>query len=232
MRDWLRLLCVGTALAATACTLQNESVPPDQLMSEFQAGKPVLSCRQDCALAWGNNAQKVANLDITAQWRDSALLVMQIGYESDLTYYYLGHAAENMGYLQAAETYYRTAERISVTDMSCHQAELNTQAILGVPVSACGGYVFPDALYPHLQVVEAELAAPSTPSPSPTHRKRVAHKPASTAAASSGGNSGFVVPAATAAPASGSGFVEPAPTASTAPASASGGFAVPPPASH
>jgi hypothetical protein len=231
MRDWHRLLCIGTALAATACTLQNESVPPDQLMSEFQAGKPVLSCRQDCSLAWSNNAQKVANLDITGQWRDSALLVMQIGYESDLTYYYLGHAAENMGYLQAADTYYRTAERISVTDMSCHQNEVNAQAILGVPVSACGGYVFPDALYPHLQVVEAELAAPSAPPP-PPHRKRVAHKPASTPAASSSGNPGFVVPTSTAAPANGSGFVEPAPTASAAPAGASGGFAVPPPASH
>jgi hypothetical protein len=232
MRNWLRSLCVGTALAGAACTLQNETVPPDQLMSELQAGKPVLTCRADCSLAWGNNSQKAATLDATAQYRDLAILVMQIGFESDLTYYYLGHAAENLGYLQAADTYYRTAERLSVTDMSCHQAEAATQAMLGIAVSACGGYVFPDALYPHLQVVEAALAGQSaSPEPAP-HRKRVAHKPASTPAANSGGSGGFVVPTPTAAPAGGSGFVEPAPTASAAPAGASGGFAVPPPASH
>jgi hypothetical protein len=70
----------------------------------------------------------------------------------------------------------------------------------------------------------------------PTHhvKRRVAHKPSTPAASSSGqaSGSGFVVPTPTAAPAGGSGFVEPAPTASAAPASASGSFAVPPPASH
>jgi hypothetical protein len=35
---------------------------------------------------------------------------MQIGYEDDLTYYDLGSTAENLGYLQAAQRYYRTAE--------------------------------------------------------------------------------------------------------------------------
>ena len=42
MRSWLRLTCIG-ALAATAaagCTLKNVNVPPDQLMSQVQAGQP------------------------------------------------------------------------------------------------------------------------------------------------------------------------------------------------
>ncbi len=136
--------------------MKNAAVPPEQLMSELQAGQPVLDCRADCGLAWANNRQQAAALDATAQWRQLALLVMQIGYMDDLTYYYLGRAAENLGYLQPAQRYYRIAEQISVTNMSCHQGEVDAQDALGIPVSECNGYVFPDALYPHLEVVESQ----------------------------------------------------------------------------
>jgi hypothetical protein len=228
MREGLRWLSLGAALLATGCTMKNASVPPDRLMAEFQAGQPILDCRADCALAWSNNRQNVANMDLTGRWRDLALLVMQIGYEDDLAYYYLGRAAENLGYLQAAQRYYRTAEKLSVTDMSCRHGELQAQAVLGIPVSQCGGYSFPDVLYPHLAVVEQELAAQSAPEPSTTHRarKRVVHKPAPATAASANAGGSFAVPAPSAAPAGGSGFVEPAAAAG------GGGFAVPPPASR
>jgi hypothetical protein len=240
VRNWLRLVCIGAAASATVagCTMKNASVPPAQLMSELQAGQPMLDCRADCGLAWGNNRQNAAVLDATGRWQELALLVMQIGYMDDLTYYYLGHAAENLGYLQAAQRYYRIAEQIAVTNMSCHQGEVDAEATLGIPVNECAGYVFPDALYPHLEVVEARLAALSAPS-EPTRpyrtKRRVARKPSPqkpTAAAGSGqaSGSGFVVPAPTAAPAAGSGFVEPAPAATAATTSGSG-FVQPAPSS-
>jgi hypothetical protein len=229
MRIWHRIACVGGLALGTAaaCTMENATVPSAQLMQEFQAGQPMLNCRTDCSLSWGNNREKVKLLDATGQWQDLALLVMQIGYMDDLSYYYLGRAAENLGYLQAAQRYYRIAERISVTQMSCRQGEANVQATLSVSVNLCDGYDFPDALYPHLQVVESRLAELSTPSePTPSHhvKKKVVHKPSSTTAASASGSgqaagsvqaagSGFVVPTPTAAPAGGSGFVQPAPTA-------------------
>ncbi len=138
---------------------------------------------------------------------------MQIGYMDDLTYYYLGHAAENLRYLQPAQKYYRIAEQISVTNMSCSQGEADAEAILGVAVNQCNGYTFPDALYPHLETVEAQLAAMSNiPPPPPTpHKRRVVRKssPHTPAAAASSG----------AGQTSGSGFVVPTPTAG-APASA------------
>jgi hypothetical protein len=224
-------LKIATVAALAACAMQNANVPPAQLMSELQAGQPMLDCRADCGFSWGDNRQQAATLDAAGQWRQLALLVMQIGYMNDLTYYYLGHAAENLGYLQAAQKYYRIAEKLSVTEMSCHQAEVNLEN-MGIPQNVCSGYVFPDALYPHLEVVESQLAAPSAPSgPSPTHhvKRRVVRKPSSpTTAATSGSSqsagSEFVVPTPTATPSGSSGFVEPAPAAS----SSSDQFAIPP----
>ncbi len=239
MRIWLRLLFVGAVASGVgACTMKNAGVPPEQLMSELQAGQPVLDCRADCGLAWANNRQQAAVLDATGQWRQLALLVMQIGYMDDLTYYYLGHAAENLGYLQPAERYYRIAEQISVTNMACHQGEVDAEAALGIPVSECNGYVFPDALYSHLETVESQLAAVTgAPPPPPTpHKRRVARRPshptAAVASAHAGQASGanFVVPTPSAAPASGSGsgFVEPASTSGGAGSTSSDQFAIPP----
>jgi hypothetical protein len=243
MHIGIRMACIGAAATATlaACTMKNATVPPEQLLSELQAGQPMLDCRADCSFAWASNRQQAAVLDATGQWQQLALLVMQVGYMDDLTYYYLGHAAENLGYLQPAEKYYRIAEQISVTNMSCSQGEADAQAVLGVPVNQCNGYTFPDALYPHLETVESQLAALSNvPPPAPIrHRRRVVHKaspqtPSVTASASGSqaSGSGFVVPTPTAGvPASGSGFVEPAPTATAASstaAAASDQFAIPP----
>ena len=163
----------------------------------------------------------MATLDATGQWKDSALLVMQIGYMDDLSYYYLGHGAENLGYLQAAQRCYRIAERLSVTQMSCAQGEANIATTLGLPANLCDGYSFPDALYPHLEVVEARLAALSAPvaSTPPTRTKRLVRRPPSqtpTATSAPGPSQtpamGFVEPAPTATPASAGGFVEPTPS--------------------
>ena len=103
MRDWFRLVSIGAAVSAMliACTMQNANVPPAQLMSELQAGQPILDCRNDCLFAWNDNRQRAAALDATDRWQELALLVMQIGYMNDLSYYYLGRAAENLGYLSS-----------------------------------------------------------------------------------------------------------------------------------
>ncbi len=123
MGAWLRMACIGGfSLAATAgCTLKNVNVPPAELMRQVQAGQPMLDCRADCSGAWGQNHQQVRILDATGRWQDLALLVAQIGYMNDLSYYYLGH-------WQAAQRYNRIAERLSVGPMSCHQAEVDVQA--------------------------------------------------------------------------------------------------------
>jgi hypothetical protein len=230
--DWLRHACIGalTAALATACTMKNVNVPPDELMREFQAGQPMLDCRADCSLALEANRQKLRTLDATGRWQELALLVMQIGYMDDLTYYYLGRAAENLGYLEAAQRYYRIAERISVTQMSCHQNEVNAATNLGLPTNFCEGNVFPDALYPHLEVVEARLASLSAPAADAAPRTRtkrlVRRQPSQTPTAASTAGSTPSAPASNQTPASG--FVEPPPTATATSAS---GFVEPAPSS-
>jgi hypothetical protein len=229
---WLRVSCIGllTSVVFNACTMKNANVPPDELMRQLQAGQPMLDCRNDCLFAWGQNRQQAAALDATGRWQDLALLVMQIGYMNDLTYYYLGRAAENLGYLQAAQRYYRIAERLSVTQMSCHASEVGVEQMFGNRINVCDGYAFPDALYPHLEVVEARLAALSAPAAEATPQTRtkrlVRRQPSQTPTATSTAGSASSAPATTQTPASG--FVEPGPAAT--PTSASG-FVEPPPSS-
>ena len=74
------------------------------------------------------------------------MLVMQIGYVNDLTYYYLGRAAEGLGYRDAAKTYYQISERLTVSGKACN----------GEGATSCNGEVFPAGAQAQL----VELAVP------------------------------------------------------------------------
>ena len=224
MRACLRMVCIGvlTVAAMTGCTMKNANVPPDELMRQFQAGQPMLDCSmEECGLGWMQNRQKAELLEATGRWQELALFVMQIGFMDDLTYYYLGRAAQELGYLQAAQRYYRIAERLSVTELACGNR----------PHNICNGHVFPDQLYPHLEVVEARLAAISAPSEAPdqTRTRRVVRRQVPQASTSRSapptGQGATPASAAGSSPAPSSGFVEPAPAA----ASSSTDFFEPPP---
>ena len=224
MPNWLRLACIGvlTVAAMTGCTMKNANVPPDELMRQFQAGQPMLDCSmEECGLGWMQNRQKAELLEATGRWQELALFVMQIGFMDDLTYYYLGRAAQELGYLQAAQRYYQIAERLSVTELACGNR----------PHNICNGHVFPDQLYPHLEVVEARLAAISAPSEAPdqTRTRRVVRRQVPQASTSRSapptGQGATPASAAGSSPAPSSGFVEPAPAA----ASSSTDFFEPPP---
>ena len=158
MRNWLRVATM-VALATTvvtACTMKNANASIEKLMRLFQAGQPMLDCSvEECGLGWIHNLPNAAASEAAGRWQELALSVMRIGCLDDLRYYYLGRAAENLGYLQAAQCYYRIAGRLSVNQMACNKPQ--------VEVNICNAYIFPDALYPHLEVVEARLAAVSTP---------------------------------------------------------------------
>jgi hypothetical protein len=214
---WLRTCCIGllTCAALNACTMKNANVPPGELMHQFQAGQAMLNCSmEECGLGWIHDLPNAAALEATGRWEELALSVMRIGYGDDLSYYYLGRAAENLGYLQAAQRYYRMAEQLSVTQMACRKPK--------VGVDICNGHDFPDALYPHLEVVEARLAAASTATASTmpqTRTKRLVRRQpsptptaASAPAVSKTPMSGFVEPAPSATSTSAIGFVEPTPT--------------------
>jgi hypothetical protein len=121
-------------------------VPPDELIRRLQAGEPMLECSLPCRDAWRANRATALVLNEARQWRELAVLVMQIGYTNDLTYYYLGRAAEGLGFWDAAKTYYRTSVRLASAGITC-RAE---------GADYCNGQVFPAAAQTEL----AELTAP------------------------------------------------------------------------
>jgi len=99
---------IATVLVA-GCAAKYDTITPDvqaNMMSDLKAGKLNLDCGEKCALTWMSQAPTIHSLDLAEKWDDLAEHVMQIGYGSDLAYYYLGQSAQGLGYHSAAITYY------------------------------------------------------------------------------------------------------------------------------
>ncbi len=99
---------VASVLVA-GCAAKYEALTPEvqaSMMADLKAGKLNLDCGEKCTLTWMAQAPTIHTLDVAEKWDDLAVKVMQIGYGSDLAYYYLGQSAQGLGYHQAAITYY------------------------------------------------------------------------------------------------------------------------------
>ena len=168
----------------------------------------MLECGAPCRNAWRTNRTTALVMNEARQWRDLAVLVMQIGYTNDLTYYYLGRAAEGLGFGDAAKTYYQISVRLTSAGITCAADGANY----------CNGQIFPAA-------AEVELAQLTAPPPAPPeraaktrsaqHQRRPPTKPTSPPAS---------VSARTTAPATSG--------AASEPQAASPDFAAPPPIRH
>ena len=158
----LRQACVGvcTVLVLTSCVSSPPEVPPEELVRRLQAGEPALECGLPCRDGWRANRTTALVLNEARQWRELAVLVMQIGYTNDLTYYYLGRAAEGLGFWDAAKSYYRTSVRLTSAGITC-RAE---------GAEYCNGQVFPAAAAAEL----AQLTAPPPAPPKPATKTRSA----------------------------------------------------------
>jgi hypothetical protein len=75
---------------------------------------------------------RAARLEVSSQWGDLAAIVMRTEYQDDLSLYYLGRAAEGLGFYPAAVSYYRQSMELSGTSISC--ANLS---------GLCGGVTLP-----------------------------------------------------------------------------------------
>jgi hypothetical protein len=179
-------------------------VPPDELIRRLQAGEPMLECSLPCRDAWRANRTTALVLNETRQWRELAVLVMQIGYTNDLTYYYLGRAAEGLGFWDAAKGYYRISVRLASAGITCR--------VEGAEY--CNGQVFPAAAQTEL----AELTPPPPPPPK-THPAQHQRRPPAK-------------PAPPPAPASTQPTAPSSAGAAVAPEAATPDFAAPPPVRH
>jgi hypothetical protein len=138
-------------LLLSACSQQIPVLTPEiqaTLLSNLRLGTATLDCGLACAGTWGGSLSEMNVYNATGDWTRLALRVMQIGFQEDLGYYYLGRSAEGLGAYEAAYKYYRIAGALATGpggQFKCASAGL------------CNGLHFPMDLYPRIQVVQAEL---------------------------------------------------------------------------
>ena len=75
----------------------------------FKRGETVLECRVQCSYGYNNGKAQWKQLHARGLWRDLAVSVIQVGYLSDLSYYFLAEAARGLQLKEASRTYYRRA---------------------------------------------------------------------------------------------------------------------------
>jgi hypothetical protein len=213
MRSWLRASWIAIAgIALAGCAAQNAGVPETMLLSQFETGDAALSCTINCQFAWVGQRSNALRLYNSEHWRELAVLVMRVGYRSDLTYFYLGRAAEGLSYPVAAERYYRVSEQLSDSELACAHG-----------TNSCDGIALPGMAAARLRAVEAALAPPPPP---PRHVVRHYRKPTTPTAAAAPAPSVHIPPASASSSSSG------APASTAAPSGggpgASGGVYIPP----
>lgn len=152
IKHTLFIILVAIYLTLTGCAsngptiLGNEKLPQSEQLSQtqaFQKGLIRLDCAFACGAKLGANLKEIDALLYARSWNELAAKVMDIGYGGDLTYYYLGRAAEGLGYLPAAKTYY---------ELSLN-AEWKCDAMTK---STCQGHNFPDDAKKHLSKLDGK----------------------------------------------------------------------------
>ena len=79
------------------------------MIANLRDGRVDLRCGAACAETWRANLLTLNNRYVAKDWLHLGALVMQIGYQNDLAYYYLGQSAEGLGSPKAALKFYRIA---------------------------------------------------------------------------------------------------------------------------
>ena len=90
-----------------------------------------LTCDLGCSGKYGYNRDRLSKLYNNEAWEDLAFLVANIGFGNDQAYFYLGRAAEGLGHLTAARTYYMFSgfsKQCSATFDVCDGIKLPEQA--------------------------------------------------------------------------------------------------------
>jgi hypothetical protein len=157
---YLAVLCLcGCAGSGGDNRYTNMARP--ELLAQLQLGRSVLRCREACLPTWRDAQPRAARLDAASQWSDLAALVMRTEYQDDLSLYYLGRAAEGLGFYPAAISYYRQSMELSGTSISC--ANLSR---------VCGGVALPADAARRLSIAQQLLAKPT-----PRRRPAALHRP-------------------------------------------------------
>lgn len=90
------------------------SSPPKASVSSFEHaflnGETRLDCTLLCSMKFGTNLPDMHQLYLQQRWHELSSKVIEIGFNQNIAYYYLGRAAEGLGKPKAAEIYYLLSE--------------------------------------------------------------------------------------------------------------------------
>jgi len=136
----LSFLLAGCASVPTALQYDNENRA--KLTDDFKNGEARLDCWINCVAVFAYNRSTLRRFYDTELWKDLAVNVLSIGYGADISYYYLGRAAEGLGYAPAADVYYRLS---TVSEVKCI-----------VVVKVCEGFVFPKDAEARLAIIRKQ----------------------------------------------------------------------------
>lgn len=126
---------VATALAQTQAPLTLYSPQFEQ----FRRGEARLDCA-DCGLRFAFNHSELKNFHDAGNWRALAQRVVEINYKQDLGCFYLGRAAERLGYSAAALVYYRLAADLAKSkDTACAESLLGSCEGFDIAAQAAAG---------------------------------------------------------------------------------------------
>lgn len=90
----------------------------------FKQGTLELTCK-NCGLKFYLNQSDFKKLYEKQDWRGLAQNIIKVGYEFDLSYYYLGAAAKGLGLVEPSRVYFKKAKTLSETaDSSCAHAKM------------------------------------------------------------------------------------------------------------
>lgn len=107
------LLLTGCSIVAVG---HQDPAAKAEAMAAFRAGGAGFTCGQglQCAVKWSAAKPAANRLMLGERWEDVADVVLGAGYEQDLTWFYLGIAAEGLGNPAAARAYYDNSIRRSL----------------------------------------------------------------------------------------------------------------------
>ena len=160
-----------SVLILAGCATQQVTVRPDfdrQLWAQFTAGTAVLECEAQCSSDYVHNQRDIWTRYDAQDWRGLALAVLHSGWHRDITYFFLGAAAQGLGYLEAADRYYRTAGSLASGARAMDKC--------ATIYELCGPLSLPRDIYPRLTSVDTQLTshgkhvdqASQIPAPRPT----------------------------------------------------------------
>ena len=143
-------------MGSNAC-VTNVPVTPEA-RNEFANGTIALDCQLACTLNWELARPQLSTLYAEEQWQPLADKVIELGYLNDLEYFYLGRAAEGLGYYDAALKYYRISGGAATSGDPNSLLHCRTQF-----ANTCNGVNLPGDLYPRITAVQAAIDAKNKP---------------------------------------------------------------------